>query len=108
MLTKTQIKGTFTDALEITHDNCQEVIASVTPSYMRQEIEAALLGGDTEQETAIYYASWYYEGEAESRHYVLFPNAGRGGVCQGGYTEWCDSTTLDEVEAAYDAGDMEA
>jgi hypothetical protein len=33
--------------------------------------------------------------------------AGRGGVCTGGYTEWCDATTLDEIEAAYEAGTLE-
>jgi hypothetical protein len=101
-LTATEIKGSF-EAIEITTENLAGVIGGVTPNDMRNEIISALTGTE---EDVIYYASWQYEGEAESRHYVLFPQAGRGGVCAGGFTEWTDANTLDEIEQQYEAGTL--
>ena len=102
-----KIKGSFKDAIAITSENLDDQLFNISPSDMKKEITDALTGVDAEPESVVYYASWLYAGENESRQYVLFPNAGRGGVCTGGYTEWCDATTLDEIEAAYEAGTLE-
>ena len=108
MATATEINGTFQSAIQITAENLEEMLWNVTPSDMKKEITDALTGGETEAESVVYYASWHYPEEAEARQYVLFPNAGRGGVCDGGYTAWADANTLDDLEAAYDAGTLDA
>jgi hypothetical protein len=103
-LTIAQIKGSFVNAIAITTvDQCN----AITPHDMRKEAIDALQGNGTEQENVIYYASWHYAGKCESTHVILFPNAGRGGACEGGYTDWCDADTLDAVESAYQNGEMD-
>lgn len=99
-LTANQITGSFVDAIELNKDSSLECI---TPSDMRSEIRSAFsdLADLAAQELVIYYASWDYEGDAESTHFVLFPKAGRGGACSGGDTEWYDATTMDAIEDQY-------
>ena len=100
-LTVDQIKGSFVDAIELIKESS---LQDVTPLDMRSEIQLALSGLDlTSQEPTIYYASYAYEGDAEATHFALFPEAGRGGACSGGYTEWYDATTMDEIETQHRA-----
>jgi hypothetical protein len=103
-LTIDQIKGSFIDAIAIT---TVEQCNAINRNDMRNAAIAAIQGNDTEKESVIYYASWHYDDECESTHIILFPHAGRGGACDGGYTDWCDANTLNEVEAAYQNGEMD-
>jgi hypothetical protein len=104
ILTPDQIKGTFKNAIEITTvEQCDRI----TPGNMRQEAIDALQGNGTEKENVLYFGSWLYSEQVETTYVILFPNAGRGGACQSGYTDWCDANTLDEVESAYLADKMD-
>jgi hypothetical protein len=103
-LTIDQIKGSFVDAIAIaTVEQCDAII----PNDMRREAVDALQGNGTDTESVIYYASWHYATNSESTQVILFPNAGRGGACEGGYTAWCNASTLDQVEAAYQNDEMD-
>ncbi len=58
------------------------------PIDMGQEVSAALLSG---REEAIEYV------RNGGTHYVYFPSAGRGGVCQGGNTDWTDCDGINDL-----------
>ena len=63
------------------------------PSDMRDEIADALQSGS---EAAVEY---HREAEynSEATHWVYFANAGRGGRCAGGDTDWTDCSGLDDL-----------
>lgn len=105
MTLTTEIKGTFANAIEINLANLEEMLDRITPSDQKNEVRSALEEGT---ETTVYYASYTYPGEAEARCYVLFPMSGRGGCALGGYTAWCDASTLDEIEAAWENDGMDS
>ena len=70
-----------------------ETLADGLPLDMRAEIAAALAAGT---ETAIEYDRTG-EYNAQPIHHVYFPNAGRGGVCGGGNTDWTDCDSMEDL-----------
>jgi hypothetical protein len=106
-LTESQktIVGTFNKIVKIFTLSDLDDLLEVSAVDMRQEIERALLGDETEQESEIYYATWIKDGDSESTQYCYFPAAGRGAVCAGGYSEWTDCNGLDDLERRW--GDYE-
>ncbi len=62
------------------------------PSDMQRETQRAIASGD---ETAVEYAN--LPAGFGCTHYVYFPSAGRGGVCNGGNTEWTDCDGLNDL-----------
>lgn len=66
-----------------------EVVSAID---MRQEIAEAFGVG---RENAIEYRR--INGSGNTVEYVYFPQCGRGGVCEGGNTEWTDCTDLDDL-----------
>ncbi len=51
-------------------------------------------------ETAIEYRV-DVEPNGQSTHYVYFPNAGRGGVCDGADSQWTDCSSMDDLIDRY-------
>jgi hypothetical protein len=72
---------------KITAATCGGEIESL-PIDMRDAVVDALESG---RESVIDY---YRD---ESTHYVYFPRSMRGGVCQGGQTDWTDCTSMDDL-----------
>jgi hypothetical protein len=75
-------------------------IEKITPADMRDEVRNSW-DGKSVYEPVIYYADWHYIGDSEATHFILFPEAGRGGVATNGLTEWFDANDMNELETAY-------
>lgn len=79
-----------TDVITITAaDDCEQI----TSMSLRDEAERALESG---REKAVEYRR-DAEYNSQATEYLYLPNAGRGGVNNGGDSDWTDCTSMDDL-----------
>lgn len=76
----------------ITGDNFREV-ADRLPLDMRTEVDEALMFNY--ESLVEYRRTWDHNDQPT--HYAFFPNLLRGGVCDGGNTDWTDCTSMEDL-----------
>lgn len=82
--------------MRITLDNLDAV--ECLPPDMGKEAYNALTAG---REKSVLYCAEFDQNK-EKTHYLWLPNAGRGGVCCGGNTEWTDCDSLEDLANRWD------
>lgn len=65
----------------------------IMPIDMAEEAIDALT---SDREKTVLYGV-IFDAEGVKTHYVWFPQAGRGGVCEGGNTDWTDCDSLEDL-----------
>ena len=71
-------------------NNLHEIEDDGLPCDMKMEIESAIRSG---REAEIEYRAMW-ESNEQKTHLTYFPEAGRGGLCEGGNTNWTDCSDL--------------
>lgn len=83
----------------ITAADIENIEALITPIDMRCETIDAMRSG---VETVVQYRTIpNYTDSSEALHLVYFPKSQRGGVCDGGNTQWTDCAGLDDLFDRY-------